>query len=314
MKLLQIALLILLVNFAFTQEVEIITVAQVEYVWERQAGDNRIVVAKDSAYQKMLKASIANGIAGKRHVDMPSVDLKVIKLPSLRTQPKFTTSVSNADSTKRYLFLQFYDASIPINTNNTSFSARINVKYRLIAAGAENTDRYVSYKVFRRNPQPGQTVINRFPFLPMQFKMLCDTIVNSILNDETENEKEIWLDPACGYDEEHQISNPVAFQFSNNRHSVTVSGDNGFSMLLDSVTEERTGKVKHGVGNTASTLLTFFSNIDTDKKRSARYSANHTYSEGSSTYHAYINYVDSKVAERRRVKDEDGNKSIETGD
>src|SRR5690348_10333292 len=127
MKLLQIPLLVLLVNFAFTQEVQNVTLKEVEYVWERQAGDNRIVVAKDSAYQKMLKASIANGIAGKWNVAVPAFDLKVIKLPSLRSQPKFTTLVSNADSTKRYLFLQFYDASIPINANNTSFSARINV-------------------------------------------------------------------------------------------------------------------------------------------------------------------------------------------
>jgi hypothetical protein len=314
--LLQTFLLVLLVINASAQEMQNIEVELVEYVWDRPSGDDRIVLARDSVYQNVLKRSFMKAIADKWNVVVPSFDVKLGKLSGFRTQPKFRTEISNADTSKSYLFVQFFDTYIPINQNNPFFTARINVRYRLIKSGAAIDDKSVSYKVLRRNAAPGQIPITRYPFHPSQFKYLCDTIATTILNDELSSEREIWMDPACGYVQQQIAGNIIEnkFHFAGGRQSIEVSGENGFTITQDSVKDVQTGKKRHGAGNTAGSLLTFFSNIDTDKKRSTLHTADHSFSEGSTSYHAYISYVDTKVAERRRVKDEDGMKSIEVGE
>jgi hypothetical protein len=106
--------------------------------------------------------------------------------------------------------------------------------------------------------------------------------------------------------------NTKEFQFGSVRQSISVAG--GFTIVQDSVNVTQTGKKKHAAGNMALGLLTLFSDIDTEKRRSALYTANHSFSEGSNVYHVYLNYIDTKVAERRRVKDEEGLKSVEVGE
>jgi hypothetical protein len=289
-----------------------------EYVWERQEGDNRMVLAKDSVYQKILKESFMKAVAEKWNAGVPPFDVKVNKRPMLflRNQPKFITSMSNSDTSKHYVFLQLFDQSIPIDPNRSMYSAIIDVRYRLVKAGTTLEDKTVSFKILKRNPVPGQIAIKRYPFHPSQFKFLCDTIASTILKDEVRYESEMWLQPACGYAEQPVTDHITThkFQFAAGRQSIKVSGENGFTIMQDSVNDVQTGKKRHGGGNTAGSLLTFFSNIDTEKKRSTLHTADHSFSEGSTTYHAYVSYVDTRVADRRRVKDEDGSKSVEVSE
>jgi hypothetical protein len=315
MKLLLSAILsILSLSTAFAQEMQNIEVRSFEYVWERQS-DNRVVFAKDSIFQEVLKRSFIKAFEEKWSV-APVFDVTVNKLSAFRLQPKFNTSLSNADTAKSYVFLQLFDRSIPGNPNNMLFSARIDARYRVVKSGVTLEDNSVSFKIMRQSPPFGGIAIKRYPFHPSQFKLLCDTVATTILNDKTQNEKEIWLSPACAYTEETIHNNPdsATFQFVDGRRSIAVTGGNPFSIILDSVNEIKVGRKLHAAANTAAGLLTLFSNIDSEKKRSTLYVADHSFNDGSATYHAYISYVATKIAERRRVKDDDGLKSIEVGE
>ena len=303
---------------AFAQEVPNVEVRPVEYVWERSAGDNRIVFVKDPLYQEILTSSFMKAIVAKWNEGVPSFEVKVNKMSSftIRTEPKFNTSVPNPDTAKRYVFLQLFDRSLPVNAYNLLFSSRINVKYRLIKAGATLVDKTISYKVAQRIPAAGQIAIKRYPFHPSQFRYLCDTIASSILNDEVENEREIWLEPACAFTIETINPNLTThnFKFGAARQSISITGGNAFTIVQDSVNHRQTGKKSRGAGNAVGGLLTLFSNIDTEKKKSRLYTADHTFNDGSTAYHAYVRYIHTKVADRRRVKDEQGFKSIEVGE
>jgi hypothetical protein len=299
--LLQTFLLILLFDEVSAQNIE---VRSLEYVWDRASGDNRIVLVKDSLYREILKKCFTKAIVEKWNVAVPDFAITISKLSALRSQPKFNTSIPNADTSRQYLFIQLYD---PVSTS------KIDVKYRLLKGGATVEDKSVSYRILRRNTVPGQIQIKRYPFHPSQFKLLCDTIASSILNDNSDSEKEVWLEPAYGYTDTGNVVNFTSsnFEFINNRQSIRV---NGFSIIQDSISDVQRGRKRHGAANTAGSLLTFFSNIDTEKKRSYLHTADHSFSEGSASYHAYISYVDTKVAERHRVKDEEGFKSIDVGE
>ena len=321
--LLQTSILLLFFVSAFTQEMPNIEVVAVEYVWERLGSDNRIVFGMDTIYHEVLKRSFITAISEKWNANVAEFDIKVNKLPVLRTQPKFNTPVSNIDTSKWYIFLQFFDKSIPIYANNSLvdyslFSARINTRYRLIKGGDVNAieDRKRSFKILQRNPAAGQTPIKRFPFHPSQFKYLCDTIISTILNDEEGNDKEILLDPACGYSGEPIVEGLSSndFQCGTNRLSVSVAGKDGFKIVHDTVNVVQTGKKKHTGDNIATGLLTLFANIDTEKKRSALMTADHKFSDGTDVFHAYMSFIDTKFAERHRVKDDEGLKSIEVGE
>jgi hypothetical protein len=313
---LQILIPIFFFASAFAQEIPNVEVKAVEYVWERKAGDNRIVVAKDIVYQEILEKSFTKAAEDRWHTTVPAFDVKVDKLSAFRVQPKFNTSISNADTSKQYVFLQLFDKSLPVNRRDMLFSARIEARYKLIKGGIALEDRTTSFKILTRNPSPGQIVIERYPFHPSQFKYLCDTIASKMLNQEINNEREIWLEPACTFTNETIKPNFSThnFNFGATRQTISVYGGNGFNIKLDSIIHIQTGKKKHGVGNTVGGLLTFFSNIDTEKKRSTLHTAHHSFSEGSTKYRAYVSYVSSKVAERRRVQDEDGYKNVEVGE
>lgn len=311
--LLAISILVSMIVFA-QQQVE---VKSIEYVWERQANDSKIVFAKDALYSKMLENSLTRAIANKWNTLAQPLDVKVIRLPSLRSQPKFNTTVTATDTSKRFLFIQLFDNSIPDNTYNPSLTARIEVRYRLVGANATVEDKTVPFKVFFRNPPPGQIRIKRYPFYPSQFQLLCDTIAAAVFNDDGErSEKEVWLSAACGYTApitDQQFSSHI-FRLAGNRQSIEVLGENAFAIKLDSTVVQQTGKKRHRATNTAGNLFTLLSNVDTDKKRSALFTADQTFSEGSTSYHAYINYAETKIAERHRVNNGDGYKSIEVDD
>ena len=317
MKLLaQTLMLLLLFVNAFTQETPGIEVRSVEYIWERHYGDNRIVFAKDTIYQEILKRSFIKAIADRWSVQVPDFEVKVSKLSAMRMQPKFNPTVSNPDTLKWYIFLQFFDKPIPSSVQSYSaHSSKFEVRYRLIK-GSYVQNQSASFNIIKTNPPPGQIRLERFSFHPSAFQYACDTIFNSILNDVAKNENEIWLEPACGFAETpvNPDMNTREFQFASNSQSISVTGESGFTIVQDSVSKVKTGKKKYVAENTTLGLLTLFSNVDTDKKRSALYTAKHHFSEGSDVYHSYVNYLDIKVAERRRVKDDDGLKSVEVGE
>lgn len=77
------------------QHVPIIQVASFEYVWSRQAGDVRLVFAKDSRYRDAIKRSFTKAISAKWNIDTPGFSINVTRLPAIRTEPKFKPSVAN---------------------------------------------------------------------------------------------------------------------------------------------------------------------------------------------------------------------------
>lgn len=301
---------------AFAQEMPAVEVKPVEYVWERKAGDNRIMFLKDTAFQEILEASIRKAAEDRWNTTVPAFDVKVNKLSAFRTQPKFNTSDNNGDTSRQYIFLQLFDKSLPVGRHNMLFSARIEVRYKLIKGGVAQEDKITSFKILQRHPAPGQIVIERYPFHPSQFKYICDTIAFKMLNEEIANEREISVEPACAFAADTTQTNFIThnFQFGATRQSIYVSGDNGFQIMHNSVNHIQTGRKRHGAGNTVGGLLTFFTNIDTEKKRSTLHTADHSFSEGTTTYHAYVSYMATKYAERHREKDEEGYKSVEVGE
>ncbi len=293
-----------------------IEVKMLEYIWARQSDDDRVVFVQDTIYQQQLKRSFIKAVEDKWNIRVPEFEVKINKLPVMRAKPKFNGSVSNADTTNTYIFLQLFDKSIPHYVQSYSaYSAMIDVRYRLIK-GSVVQNKSASFNIIKTNPPPGQTRINQYPFHPSGFQNACDTIFGNILNEITKNDNEIWLEAACGFADSIAIPdmNTKEFQFGSNQQSLSVPGLNGFNIVQDSVNIIQTGKKKHVAGNTALGLLTYFSNIDTEKKRSALYTADHSFSEGSDVYHAYMNYIETNVAERRRVKDDEGFKTVEVGE
>ena len=293
-----------------------VEVKSVEYVWERKAGDDRLMFLKDTAFQEVLETSVRKTAEDRWNTTVPAFDVKVNKLSAFRSQPKFNTSDINGDTSRQYIFLQLFDKTLPLSRHNMLFSARIEVRYKLIKGGIAQEDKITSFKILQRHPPPGQIVIERYPFHPSQFKNVCDTIAFIMLNEEIKNEREIVVEPACAFVADTMQPNFIThnFQFGTTRQSISVSGDNGFQISHNSVNHIQTGKKRHGAGNTVGGLLTFFTNIDTEKKRSTLHTADHSFSEGSTTYHAYVSYMTSKVAERHREKDEEGYKSVEVGE
>jgi hypothetical protein len=318
MKLLFHAILsLLIIKTTFSQQIPQIEVRSLEYVWERPSGDKRIVFAKDSMYQQVLKRSFIKAIANKWNVGVPDFDIMVNKLPALRMQPKFNTTAPVNDSSKRFIFLQLFDQSIAINPNNSLYSARINVRFRMIRGidGKIEGDKTTMYNIIPVTASPGQVLIRRYSFHESAFEALCDTISATILDDHTEFEHEVRLAGACAYTEQQTSSafNAAKFQFDSRKQSYSVGGQNAFTIIHDSASIKQTGKKRHGGANTAGGLLTLFSNIDTEKKRSDIMLADHSFTEGINNYHALISYLDVRLAERRRVKDDEGFKSVEVG-
>jgi hypothetical protein len=313
---LQILVLLASAGNAFCQETPGVQVTSFEYVWERRVGDDRIVLLKDTTYQQILKKSFVNAFSEKWKSDVSAFSVKVNKLPVFRTKPKFNPTISNADTSKLYVFLQLFDEAIAINQSYSLKSARINVKYRLInGAGNVKEDRSASFNIMKRNPPPGQIRLNKLPVYPLQLQYAFDTIASTIVKNEARDGTEIWLDATCGYEEPpvHVKGDTSEFRYNTVDQSISVTGENVFTITHDSVNVTRGRKVKNGFDNTTGALLTLFSNIDTEKKKSSMYTAEHSFSDGSATYRCLVTYTDTKVAERRRTKDENG-LSLEMGE
>lgn len=312
---LQLTILLLFLVNAYGQDQRGVEVGSIEYVWQRLSPDNRAVLVKDTLYQQILKNSISKSLSERWRCDVSVPAVEVNKMPFIRLEPKFKPAVSNADTSKLYAFIQLFDQTMEFNPNYPQWSATIKVRYRLLK-GAEKVameDKSASFNILRRDAPIGQISINHFPFYPSEFQYACDTIANAVINGSPKSQNEIWLDPACAYVEDTLQANDVKAEcrFDRDHQAMTFAGLDVFTIIHDSVKTFQTGKNRHRGANTAGGVLTLLSNIDTEKQKSTLYTADHTYTVGSDTYHCFVNYIDTKVADRRRVKDEDGFKSVE---
>ncbi|MBL7699208.1 MAG: hypothetical protein JNK79_13670 [Chitinophagaceae bacterium] len=308
----QILFLVMFAEYTFGQELPGIEV-RAEYIWHRTTGDGRVVLMKDTTYQEMLKRSFIKTISQKWNRDVSGFSVRVNRLPLLRMEPKFNPSVSALDTSKWYIFLQLFDEGIAMNPDYSMLATRISVKYRLVQGAIVKEDLSASYNIMRRQPAPGQVTLNRFPFYPSHLQYEYDTIAYYVVNGLPKAQDRIWLNAACGYTDSPTPANMNLreCEFDDHHQSISMHGEDGFTIMPDSTSVVKTGKFKHGMENTIGGLITFFSNVDSEKKRSTLYTAVHSFKEGFDNYKCSIHFVDTKVADRRRVKDEEGFKSLE---
>lgn len=289
-------------------------IRSVEYVWERQNGDNRIVFGKYTKYQQALKQAVIKAAARKFKDTLDGFDVSAYKLPAMRSQPKFNGTVENRDTSSGYIFLQLFDKSMQYEVQQYSaYTGFIEARYRMIKGSALQT-KTVTFRIVKTNV-PGEVRLKRYLFDPSSFQIACDTIAEVLFGDSKEETRDLCLPPACGYNDDNDpIAHRENFKYDLSRQSITVTGEHSFTISQDSVVVLQTGSKKHAAANTASGLLTVLSNIDSEKKRSGEYTADHKITEGAHTYHCYVSYTDTRVAERRRIKDEEGYKSVAVGE
>jgi hypothetical protein len=266
-------------------------VASLEYNWDYHLS-RRMILMTDKLYQEILESSFLKALQERWEVTAP-IDVKVRERYLQKRVPKFNTSGSGTDTTTHFAFVQLTDRTIPDDPCEVNLCSKIDVRYRLIKAGIVIDEKRISFKIMRRNAPLGMIAIKRYSFHPSQFKLLCDTIAYTIFNDETKNEREIWLNPACEYPPQNIQENEGfrRLRFINGRQSLAVTGEDGFSIIQDSVNVFETGAYKHTIENTVDFLM----NTSSKKKRSAYYMADHSFTESHTNYRAYINYVHTRI-------------------
>lgn len=274
-----------------------------DYIWENiqsSPHSDRVIFLKNQAYQYAAKKSFKAAFKEKWHVDIPDFDIEVKRLPSLAYKPKFKTRLRNANADTWHAFIQIFDKGRSLEYATGAYNMRYEILFRLINGQDLSiiTNRVVFLNIVQWAPLPGQIVLTRLPGDPAQFMSLIDSIANFTIDTTAAYNKEFEIGLAYVYDETEINLTP--------KHRVSK-----FPVATLRVDVDEVGKHKNVGSNSLGGALTLLTGIRTDKVKSVKYMATHSFFDVDDTIKVTMKYIDEQSAERERVNHDDGYKSLE---
>jgi len=300
-----------------------VEVASIEYVWEkdRRAATmgtlSRVVFMAETSYQLWFKKNVVNAIRSCWQIEN-DFSITYRQLSGFSETPKFKTRLKDKDPSKIYLFLQLFDKADYYNISfDTATSGILKVNYQLIS-GKDNSvlaNKFFTVKLLRLPTPAGQLPLVRLVGHPRDFINGLDTILAWCFKDSVAHDRDILLKPAVVFDSTAHEKQPVAsLDYTHGGGKIMVKNKPEFEITIMDATARQTGKRKNVGSNSVAGALTLLTGIETNKTRSYYFESDHPFSDGKQLFHCIMYYIEEEGSERRRIKHDDGSRSMERGD
>jgi hypothetical protein len=240
-------------------------------------------------------------------------------LSFLALKPKFKTQLKDKKPGKWYLFLQVYEnIYTPGNLlEEDAISTVLELKCKLINGANDSViiDKALTVNIQEETPPPDQVQLTRLPAYPASFVKGFDSIATWLFEPKPVSQKSLKLKPACIFQPTILMEKPITkLMFKRDLLGIHQLTAPAFSFQASAPKVEKTGIKRNVGGRSVGGALTLLTGIGSSKTKSYEYKADYPFRDNDSTYHCFIGYTEDEMAERDRVRNNDGSVSTQSTD
>lgn len=297
----------------------VLEVKSFEYTWLGGNNGTHVILALNDTVKLRMKNSFAKAIKARWNVELPQVILSAKPLPLLVYNPKFKPQLKEKQPGKWYLFLQVFETG-PVYDSRTDGDpafTELDLRCKIISGDNDSviTDKTLTVNVLKIVLPPDQVPVKRLPGYPDSFVQGFDSIATWLFEPEQISQKTIHVRPACIFQQTLYPDKPVdTLTFQSDIFGIHQLAAKAFILSPSAPTYENTGIRRNVGGRSIGGAITFLTGLSSSKTKYYKYRADYAYKDRDSTWHCLIDYMEEVIANRERVRNENGSFSMESSE
>lgn len=297
----------------------VLEVKSFEYTWLGGNGNTHIILALNDTVKLRMKNSFAKAVKARWNVELPQVIFSARPLPLLVYKPKFKPQLTERQPGKWYLFLQVYETG-PVydpRTDGDPAFTELDLRCKIISGDNDSviTDKTLTVNILKMVLPPDQVPLKRLPAYPDSFVQGFDSIATWLFEPEQISQKTIHVRPASIFQQTFYPDKPVnQLTFERDIFGINQLVSPAFTLSPSAPTYEKTGIKRNVGGRSIGGAITFLTGLSSSKTKYFKYRADYAFKDKDSTWHCLIGYEEEVVANRERVRNENGSFSMQSSD